>query len=462
MQLPRPLVAVLAAAALAILVGCARQAANRPAPEPEGEQKVTPPAVSRKPVPRDELAFKPPVVAPEGKPEKPAPEPPPSTTEGKPEPPPSPDKEPAPPAQKLEDVLQYLGAFRVPHGKLGDSTFDYGGTAVGFNPANKSLFLVGHDWDQSIGEVKIPDAFVKSARLDDLPTAKVLQPPTKLLQRVPKKTLGNMKIGGMLVVDGRLIVSVFEFYDAECKAMDSHLRLDSLDLAKAKVEGLFRVGELGGGFVGGYMAPVPPEWQKLLGTRYVTGQSTLNIISRTSAGPAAVAFDPKDLGRDTAPVTPFVFYPHTKPLGPLVGRDPFYNLTSQINGVFFVPGSRTVLFFGAHGTGEIGYGEAAEFNDKARLSKGYHSRDGKYQYQVWAYDVLDLAAVKEKKKQPWEIKPYAAWPLRFPIDDDGKHIGGVAFDPETSRLYVAQVGADRTGYDVMPLIQVFKLSVKGK
>jgi hypothetical protein len=121
-------------------------------------------------------------------------------------------------------------------------------------------------------------------------------------------------------------------------------------------------------------------------------------------------------------------------------KNPYFNGTTEINGVFFVPGSRSVLFFGSHGTDEIGYGEADTFHDKNRPSKGYHSRDGKYEYQIWAYDVLDFVAVKQKTKMPWAIKPNDVWRLTFPIDERGKHIGGVAFDPRTGRLYVSQKG----------------------
>jgi hypothetical protein len=368
-------------------------------------------------------------------------------------------KTPAAPAKELADVLEYVGAFRVPGGKLGDSTFDYGGTALAFNAANNSLFVVGHDHHQAVAEVKIPDSVVDSGKLSDLPTAKVLQPFASVFPRIPNLTLkDHPKIGGLMVVEGRLIGTVYEFYDAECKAVESHFRLDSLDLPSAKAEGLFRVGTLGGGFVGGYMAPVPAEWQEKLGTRYVTGQAALSIIGRTSSGPAAFGFDPKNLGRNTTPITPLVYYPLKTPLARTDAKSPYFNGCTLINGIFFVPGSRTVLFFGSHGTGEIGYGEAAKFNDQMRTSKGFHSRDGKYEYQVWAYDVLDLVAVKERKKQPWQIKPYAVWHLHFPIDDGAKRIGGVAFDLGAGRLYVSQLGGEKGQFEVMPLIHVFKLA----
>ena len=44
-----------------------------------------------------------------------------------------------------ESDLTYLGAFRLPSGNFGASSFEYGGTALAYNPANNSLFIVGHD-----------------------------------------------------------------------------------------------------------------------------------------------------------------------------------------------------------------------------------------------------------------------------------------------------------------------------
>src|SRR6188472_2888814 len=55
-----------------------------------------------------------------------------------------------------EADLGYLGAFNVPQGEIGRSTFEYGGTAIAYNPVNSSLFMVGHDWDQNVAEISIP------------------------------------------------------------------------------------------------------------------------------------------------------------------------------------------------------------------------------------------------------------------------------------------------------------------
>src|SRR5262249_31964023 len=119
----------------------------------------------------------------------------------------------------------------------------------------------------------------------------------------------------------------------------------------------------------------------------------------------------------------------------------------------------SVLFFGDHGINTYGYGEALTYNDPYRGGKGDHSLNGDYAYQVWAYDVNDFIAVKNGLKQPWDIKPYDVWNINFPQFDGAKHIGGVAFDPATGRLYVAQEGGDKTGFGYGPLIQVFQLSL---
>jgi len=350
----------------------------------------------------------------------------------------------------------YVGAFRVPDGKIGDSSFEWGGTALAFNPANNSLFLVGHDQQQAVAEVQIPASIVNSPRLKDLPTAKVIQPFVKVTARIPNYTLeGVVKIGGLMLVERRLVGTLYEYYDADVNAVQSHFVLDSLNLATAKVGGLYTAGTLGGGFVGGYMAAVPADLRDELGARYVTGQAALCIIGRTSSGPALFGFDPADLGATPASVKPFVYYPLKNPLGAIDARNPYFNGNTEIKAVIFVPGTRTVLFFGDHGTGDVGYGQPEQFNDPHRGSKGWHSVNGHYAYQVWAYDIDDFVAVKYGVKKPWEIKPSQVKTFDFPVDHPAKHLGGAAVDPATGRLYVSQLWTG--GGDSLPLIHVFQM-----
>jgi hypothetical protein len=363
--------------------------------------------------------------------------------------------------------LQYVGAFRLPTGQFGpdgNSTFAYGGTAIAFNPAHNSLFVVGHDYGQEVAEVAIPGSIVNSSRTSDLATATVLQPFADVLGRLPSNPLASLntptKIGGLQVVGGQLVGSAYAYYDGAGAGMASHFTLDSTNLASAHVAGLFQLGTQGGGYVGGYMAPIPAEWQAALGAPYLTGQSTIPITGRTSLGPAAFGFDPAKLGPGVNPDIPYVYYTLNHPtLGTWENGPPTsYNMNTLINGVAFVPGTRSVLFFGSVGLGSPYYGGPEAANDPNRGGKGPHSVGGQYGWQVWAYDALDFLAVKNGQKNPWDVKPYATWSFSMPEPDGAKLPGGVAFDPATGRLYVSELRADVEGYDVNPLIQVFQVT----
>jgi hypothetical protein len=366
--------------------------------------------------------------------------------------------------------LTYLGAFRVPGGNIGASTFGYGGTALTYNPANNSLFAVGHPYDQAIAEIKIP-ATIHSGSLGSLTTATVLQPFVKVLNRIPTNpgnmsSGGNEFIGGLLVSNGQLICTAYNTYDADNAVTLSHFKLSSLALSSASVTGLFQLGSLGGGFVGGYMTPIPPEWQTLLGAPALTGQAAINIITRTSYGPAAFGFNPATLGAGVNPIIPYVYYDqHHTTLGAWDSNPPttFNGTCGGDNntgfGVAFVPGTRSVLYFGAIGTGNFYYGEASGAGDTNRTDKGVHSVGGNYIWQVWAYDANDFLAAKQGTKNPWQPVPYTTWNFTLSPDNGDKYMGGCAYDPAAGRLYFSELGADNAdGFFNGPLIHVWQLA----
>jgi hypothetical protein len=77
---------------------------------------------------------------------------------------------------------------------------------------------------------------------------------------------------------------------------------------------------------------------------------------------------------------------------------------------------------------------------------------------VWAYDVNDLIAAKSGTKKPWEVVPYSTWELVSPFGftsyaDTGA--GGVAYDPRTKRLFIAQPQADGS----FPVVNVYSVNV---
>src|SRR6185503_6353404 len=111
--------------------------------------------------------------------------------------------------------LVYQGAFRLPPGTFGSSSFAYGGTALAFNSARNSLFVVGHDWQQHVAEITVP-AIHNSSNVDDLDTASVLQPFTDPTEGgIDTVDSGTIKVGGLLPYQGQLYLTAYSYYDAD-------------------------------------------------------------------------------------------------------------------------------------------------------------------------------------------------------------------------------------------------------
>jgi hypothetical protein len=310
--------------------------------------------------------------------------------------------------------LVYQGAFRLPAAESDQKTFDYGGTAPAYNLGQNSLFVVGHDWSQLTAEVSVP-RLVRSAKLSRLHRASYLQPFSDATGGKLDTTGGSdNKVGGQLVYQGRLYGSVYVYYDASGSQVVSHWVRASTNLHHARVLGLYQVGRQGAGFVSGFMAAVPPAWQAALGGPALTGNCCIPIISRTSFGPAAFTFDPGRLGRrPVTPDHPLVYYPQQHPtLGTWDAtwnprRGVLFGGATQIRGVVFPEGSRSLLFFGTQGIGKFCYGEGTTDRslafkptpdgtvwcyDPDDSSKGTHAYP--YVPEVWAYDAAQLAAVR--------------------------------------------------------------------
>jgi len=179
--------------------------------------------------------------------------------------------------------------------------------------------------------------------------------------------------------------------------------------------------------------------------------------------------DPSYLGViDPLPNIPLVHYPNAHKLAPWEGTNALFNGTTEVRGVVFPEGWRSVLFFGRHGTGPFCYGPGTSdpalagtpapggvdvwCYDPTSASKGTHAYP--YVYYVWAFDALHLADVRNGRKQPWEVRPYATWQLGLPAGITNPiHLGGATFDPATGRLFLSQM----FGNGLLPLIHVFTL-----
>lgn len=367
--------------------------------------------------------------------------------------------------------LSYLGAFRLPDQMINSDGFTLGGTPITFNPLRNSLFIGSRNND--VAEVAIPPV-VNSNIITNLPFASFLQgfydPTESTLSQVGAP--GEASITGLLAINDKLYGSASIYYDANNTQRVSHY-VRSTTLSDRTTIGMRQVWvDQHAGFVSGYMATVPTEWQAALGGPAITGQCCLPVAWRTSWGPSAFAFNPPDIASmASVPATPLLYYPQEHPtLGIWDASSPTYGATTQITGVAIIAGSRTALYFGRNGTGPMCYGNGT--NDKSldgqptpdgshycydptSTAKGQHAYP--YNYQIWAYDLNDLAAVKAGTKQPWDVKPYGVWPFSLPFPELQVRIGGVGYDSARQIIYVSQIYADQDGYGYRPLIHALKV-----
>lgn len=372
---------------------------------------------------------------------------------------------PIDPALVGPEDITYVGSFDVPRDdRVGgeQGVFAYGGHALGFDPDADALFLGGHDWYQRLGEIAIPDSLSGTAEvLQDL-----ADPTDGMGNRIDDSTL---KLGGVLVDGDRLIFTVYSYYDADSTQTLSHFA-SSRDLSVSDdVVGPFAMtGGANARSVAGYMGWIPPEWRSTLGGSALTGNCCLSILGASSAGPSATVFEPADVGtRDPIPGTTVLFYP----LGNETTRDgtttnDIFVQSDQVAGIAFPPGTRSVLFIGRHGRGEYCYGPGTDdvslhgmpdgegnvwCHDPSDSSKGTHAFP--YVHYVWAYDANDFVEVREGRREPWDVVPYATFTLDG-IDDGGTaRIAGATFDPDTGRLFLTE------RYGEEPRVHVLRIAV---
>lgn len=367
-----------------------------------------------------------------------------------------------------KESFTYVGGFRLPRTAVGGDDFSFAGAALAFNPATNTLYYGSRR--SNVAEVSIP-APMNTKDINAMNFSAYVQPFADPMEGhltdIPVAALR-----GLAVLGGRLCGTAMIYYDASNTQRFSHF-CRSLSLSTPSFSGWSAVYQATRtGWVSGWLAPVPAEWQGTLGGTAVTGNCCVPIVSRTSYGPAAFAFNPDAIGDAQVPATPLLYYPGEHPtLGPWSGSNPTYGGTTSINGMAVIAGTRTVLYVGRNGTGPYCYGNGTSDQaldgtkgpdgevlcyDPTTNAKGQHAYP--YNNQAWLYDLNDFAAVKAGTTQPWEVLPYAVYPLELPTPDR-RDMGGATYDAARQILYVSQLGADQDGFSSRPLMHAFKVNV---
>jgi hypothetical protein len=366
------------------------------------------------------------------------------------------------PLLQQSDIV-YQGAFALPKGTLGSSTFEYGGhgLTVYIDPSTgkETLFMEGHMQDPgNVAQVEVPASFVKSGDWNSLPKAKVLQNFAGIgnLGSVdPGNQYNATFIYGLLAYGGRLIVGASNSYSSS--QVSSHGATTNLTLSSGGFSAFQKMNaDAPVRATGGPMTLIPSEWQTALGGPALTGQCCISVISSTSSGPAATVFNPTQVGSATLSGKTVLYYPLATPVcgstGCEASTNSTFNLTTRVGGMAFPSGSRTLLFVGGHGTGKYCYGTAAECGNDTSMPdvKGPHAQP--YRYQIWAYDANDLVAVKNGTKTTSTPKPYGVWPLSEMHNSGNPNIGGAGFSPTTGRLFITQ------DYGPNPMVEVYQIT----
>jgi hypothetical protein len=394
-----------------------------------------------------------------------------------------------------ENNLTYLGGFRLPVDPVYTNETlwksGYSGTVIAFRPAregypNGTLYMDGED--ARIKEISIPNenTFSTSSSASAYPRSALVQDhiiPYAASDidcyftgwACPGDTgftgAAPAVLGGLIVVGDKLIGTLYDTYNYAPDQEKSHF-VSPLTLSTSASIGPFgpttTATPVGadfsplGRYVSGHLTPIPSAYQTALGGDILTGLSDRSIIASTSYGPTVFSMNSADIVNEADRTVPFTVTPlmyvgpsshHT--VYPYWGEagsgNPAMSSSDKSNGVVFPEGTRSVLFFARHGSGDYCYGSGCY--DPEMPGTGQHTYP--YTYQIIAYDADDLAAVKAGTKQHNALIPYDSWEITFPTAHTLERLMGATYDPNTQRIFVTQYGADGTA----PIVHVFHLDI---
>jgi hypothetical protein len=211
------------------------------------------------------------------------------------------------PRLSMSDLV-YEGAFRIPANPGGSSSMNYSAGPLAYNPADNSMFYIGHVYELEIIEFPVP-SLSKNTTPGSLNMAGApLQPFTSILNRptggAPRNELDM--ISGMAVIGNEILVNAMVYYDAggTCDVSTLIIR-NRAGIGTSVVNGYYRFANAPVAHHAGWVSPIPPEWRSTLGGNYITGNASgWPIISRLSVGPSAFVFDSSAIIGNSAVLNP--------------------------------------------------------------------------------------------------------------------------------------------------------------
>jgi hypothetical protein len=357
--------------------------------------------------------------------------------------------------------FSYQGAFRLP------SEFDWGARGISYYPGGDNgagtLLVTGFEARPAeFGEVTIPTPVIEADWLA-LPVSELLQPVRSfdgalIEEQLDPTTTFAGDIEYVPKQGSQISDKVYGSADWWYAVVDSDFpSIWFSELDGSNPRGLFHVGSeedpFHGNRTGDYLFTLP-QWyadQYFGGRSLVTGKT--RGTENGSQGPALYAFRPWDSENPAGNLdaVPIIWYRFVYPdcAGPNVGDKsacdyPDFTMCDKWVGGSFVENEEksAVIILGVKGLGENGYGQPTS-PEACNPYQGYHCDP--LERQVIFYDVHELGQAAQGKRDAWSVVPYDIWrPEEFYLGKANGttcgEAGGMAFDPQTGRVFMVEKG----------------------
>ncbi len=383
--------------------------------------------------------------------------------------------------------LTYLGAFRLPDETSNATSWSYGGSGMTYYPLGDaagiqdgypgSLFSTSYFPDQNyISEFSIPAPVISpDHNLDDLPTARTLQPFADITEgrQIPglqdSLTVSDVQYyprQGSQTSD-KLYWVMFEFFMPQDEIGHGW---SELNLAAPQSQGTWRLGNFPTSGTNKYLFEIPPAWAD----RYTPGQYLLAGRNRVpndgSWGPSLFAFGPWNDGNPPAngsavAATQLLYYPFdtTTYLADHMLTD-YSHADEWHDGAWLTSGDRSAVILA--GVKALRREYDLEYYgpdnvDACGTSKGWHAEP--YYAAVLFYDPQLLAAVVQATIEPYELQPYAILNLEDYMFQQGcrrQTLGGVGYDRQRGLIYIME--KEVAAESARPIVHVFRLATQAQ
>lgn len=294
----------------------------------------------------------------------------------------------------------------------------------------------------------------------------MVQPFADVTDGLKNKT-PSPKIGGLLVTQGKLLWTIYKYYNVDGQRLPSH-GMSGLNLsAGSDATGMWSLGQFHIQRTAGFLAEIPSAWQSRFGFSYLSGASTRAGRSTSSDGPSAYGFNLPGQGTAANAALSskeFLSYPiDHKATYAVNGATHQWKGANAVTGMAFpvsASGQKSAVIYAVSVGEHAGdwYGLPQEFpGTQCGGGKGYHA--GPYRAQLWLYDPNALLSTGQSGKNSWDHLPYERVDItQHFFTDPCLSMGGMGYDSVNRTLYVVEKsGYQFNQYERTPVIHVFQV-----